>query len=481
MKKRKKFFQRLKEAFFPERSFASGQLSNGIDKDEEQWRKLSGKGFARLPDQAKILRVANYIYNYTALGRSIPRFISSVLVGDGWTVRAENEKVREVLEEFDRTNRWSMLRSQRIEDLIIDGELFLPVEVNEFGRVRLGYIAPEKVIEVRYEDPYDPDSPSYVKVASSGQSKELKIVGTVKDPASPNYGKLEGEVFYLAINKRTKMERGMSDLFHIADAILNYDDFLLSEIDRAILKRSFLYDVTLEGADEDEIREWLKTHDTPKPGSINVHNELERWSVVEPSLGSEDTAKLADVLLSYIATGASLSKAFLNATEEMNRATVQALSDPDTPFARFLARRQAEWLEFETVIYRFVVERSPFLQDLSEEEKKFEIIPATISKRDMRSVASTLRDVTQSLALAFSSGFITQEQAAKIFLAIAEDLGLSLLQESGVDFGLKTYRELVEPLVRLNRAVSFVREGRLQEALEELDKVVSHADASDRG
>ena len=477
MKKRKTFFQRLKEAFFPERSFASGQVNDAIDKDEEQWRKISGKGIARLPDQAKILRVANYVYNFTALGRSIPRFVSSVLVGDGWTVRSDNEKVQEVLDEFDRENRWSMLRSRRIEDLIIDGELFLPVEVNEFGKVRLGYIAPEKVIEVKYEDPYDPDTPSYIKVASAGQSRELKVVSVTKDPASPSYGKLEGEVFYIAINKRTKMERGISDLFHIADAILNYDDFLLSEIDRAVLKRSFLYDVTLEGADEEEIREWLRTHDTPKPGSINVHNELEKWSVVEPSLGSEDTTKLADVILSYIATGASLSKAFLNATEEMNRATVQALSDPDTPFARFLARRQAEWLEFETLIYRFVIEKNPYLRDLSEEEKRFEIIPATISKRDMHSVAATLRDVAQALSMAFSSGFISQEQASKIFLAVAEDLGLSLLQESQEeDFGLKTYMDIVEPLVRLNRAVKLVREGKLTQALDELDKVVENAE-----
>lgn len=445
-------------------------------EEDYGWRPLTtslGAHQMRIPPQDKILQMVNWLWASTPFGRKIPSHLASIILGRGVKIIAENEAVQNLINDFIALNRWNSLRRQRLEDLIIDGELFLPIYKSEGdGMFRLGYIPPENVKEVFYEDSFLPDVPTKIQVYDPVLREHVEYQVVRFNDQTELW---EGEVFYLAINKRTKMTRGLSDLYHLADYIDAFDELMFSEIDRTLMLRYLIWHVKLIGADEHTIRAWKERHKSPpKPGSVIISNENEEWKAISPDLKMGDISTLADLVISYIATGASMSKAFLNATEEMNRATVAALSDPDTPFAKFIEGRQELWKNFEYEIFSYLIQESkrPDITELGESEKKFTIIIDPVAKKDVHKGAETLQKVTMTLLNGLQTGMITPKTAAKVFLSSLKEIGydIDVNEEIKKIFGEEEVKEAEIDYIKLGKKFQSIlkslQEGEIEKALE---------------
>ncbi len=83
------------------------------------------------------------------------------------------------------------------------------------------------------------------------------------------------------------------------------DDFLFSELDRIGHLRSFVWDVTMTGADEAAVTKFEKTFVPPGPNSTFVHNDTVKLEAKTPDLQAADTTQSARLLRNHVLGGST--------------------------------------------------------------------------------------------------------------------------------------------------------------------------------
>lgn len=322
--------------------------------------------------------IAWALYEANPLGKRIIELVRDYILGEDVRLvvepetsdeaaKADQAQRQEIIDAFwdDPANNLGMRIDEYVLDLGLFGELCLRVAVNPAnGQVLTAYIDPSNIQDVLVDPGTLLPAEIVLKAATGAATERLRVVRVDRDPTSLTYGRWGGvrtdaagrvldtyrespdgaekpylgACFFWAINKPVSARRGRSDLLPVAEYIDGVDQILFGEVDRQLLMKAFIWDVTLTGMDATQIAEWLKLNGTaPPPGSLRAHNEKAVWAAVSPDLQSYDTAKAVDVLLGYIAAGAGIPKTWLSSTDDVNRATASELGEP--AFKR-LTRRQ---------------------------------------------------------------------------------------------------------------------------------------------
>ncbi len=417
-----------------------------IDTDEAEWRSLTGSK-RDLPSITHdfAIEVAFTLYQQNPLAHRALELMRDYVVGDGITFSAQNPEVAEVLEDFwdDDVNRVPA----RIFDWALELGLFGEWVPEAFvggvsGVVRLGHIDPSQIKGV---DPVEgnPLVADVVRVKKRGFGIKGKPLKIIRDRGN---GVLEGDVFYFRINAVSNATRGWPDLLHVADWLDNYDRLLWDMAERAALIRSFIWDVTLKGADQVQIDAWLRKNRTaPKAGSVRAHNESEEWRPEAPELGSSETAQEAEVLLEHIAGGMGLPKHWLSSAEDVNRATALEMG---APTVRRLAARQQYFLRCLSQIVRYVLEQAQAAGRIKTTEGLVEVFEdgepvlepdgspklvlpwqavqlqaPEISPKDVAAAGQLFVNVANALSVAKVEGWLNDQAAREVLAVVLSQLG----------------------------------------------------------
>jgi hypothetical protein len=324
--------------------------------------------------------IAYWLWETNPVAKRILELNKDFIVGEGITVHAadpeeeDRKKVQYMIDRFwnDAINQMDMKVHNKVLELSLYGEQCYPAFVNDKnGHVRLGYIDPSMIGDVVT----DPDNAEIrvaviMKPKTPGEKPDVyKIINQCEDVNSEHYGRMvgiedgekfgelkyKGQCFYFKVNSVSNATRGRSDLLSIADWVDAYDQILFNEVDRAILMKSFIWDVKLTGMSDTEITAYAKGNPQPKPGAVRYHNDRVEWNAVAPSMHSQDAKTGMDGILSYVATGAGLPKTWLNGMMDVNRATATELSEPAI---KRLATRQQFFLYMLRQIMTFVLDQA---------------------------------------------------------------------------------------------------------------------------
>jgi len=422
------------------------------------------EGFRRLtqtekdlipPAHDRHLRIAYYLYVTNPMAHRIIDMARDFVIGDGASYHAKDERVQAVLDKHwnDPVNHWDIKQFNKVKELFLYGEQIYPVFVNEFtGHVRLGYVDPLNVDQV-IPDPGNPEMIRSVILKTGKEilvkernpetnrlitvpKKELKVINVDTNPRSPTYGRLVGECFYFAMNKVSNATRGFSELMHLSDWIDAYDQLLFTHMDRLMFLRTFVWDILLEGADENAIK--LKRKDLamnpPKPGSWIVHNEKEKWTAVTPDLKATEHTEEEKKVRAFILGGAGIPPHWFGEGDGVNRATAVAM---DTPVFRMLRARQRYVRFMFEHIFRFCIDQAIIKHTLPAKEEDFSTdITASLpefSAKDELQIASTLNDVVNALTVARSQNWISDETAAKLVAMLAGKFGMEINAEQEME------------------------------------------------
>lgn len=189
----------------------------------------------------------------------------------------------ELLNDFLYTDFWESkeLRLQkRIAAMITEkgiwGEHFWRTKVYPDGSVILGDLRFDQVEEVIAMQ-FDPMTQTEVVLRGSGDKADrtLSIVHTSRDLQDMlRYKHLVGEVFMFTMGDRAE-SRGMSLLQQIVDELGDQKAFFRQSLDKVVYLLHTFLDVTLDGAEDEDIKEFENTVGTrpPAPGSIAAHNQ----------------------------------------------------------------------------------------------------------------------------------------------------------------------------------------------------------------
>jgi len=409
--------------------------------------------------QARALELAYYLYETNPLAKRILELTRDFVLGDDVQITCSSDQQSTepseesiVLDQFwhDPVNQLDLKLMDHVLELGLWGEQFWPVVVNPVdGSVRLGYLDPADVQKV-IVDPQNVKQANEFVVRGRGgvEDQRYQVIRCDLDPQSPSYGRLIApnlthSAFFFAINKVSNATRGRSDLLCLTDWVDVYDQALFNEVDRSVLLKSFIYDVTIRG-DQKAVDDYTKRHGkTPKPASVHVHTDSVKWEAVTPTLNSRDAAASADQILSYISSGAGIPKTWINGMMDVNLATATALSEP--AIKRLIARqKQVRHLIF--YVCTFVLDQAELHGRLPKRPRQrsgtlpepwpLSVSLPAIRTKDSAALANTLQLVVNALVAARADGAIDVQ--------VEQEALILLLGQLGLDVDIDGMRERIE-------------------------------------
>lgn len=413
-----------------------------IDADEEGWRKLTGDTNRDLSPlaQSRMRDTALYLWDGNLLANRIIELPLAYLLGEGVSLTLPKEYAEEqrVLNRFwkDPINEMDLKLPKKVRELSLFGEQCYPTFVNEVdGHVRLGYLDPAEIATVVT----DPDNREQViGIVSTkdkhGRARRYKVI--VNGPETVFTQRTQairetftdGECFFFAINDLSLSRRGRSDLRAQADWVDGYDQFLFGELERYNMLRAFMWDVTLTGAQKEEVEARAKQIKPPRAGSVRVHNENETWSAVSPDLQAGDTSEGARMFRNHALGGATTPEHWFGGGGDVNRATGESMSEPTF---KVYSMRQRQIKHFLESMGRYCIRQKILAETETEPEwddprLAVEAVFAEMTSRDTTKYAAALQQVVSACSLAVDKRLLTEEVAVRLIAAVAAQLGVEV-------------------------------------------------------
>lgn len=410
-----------------------------IDADEDQWRKLTGDKSRDLAPmtQTRMQDLAVYLWESNLLANRIVELPLGYLLAEGVRLSAEDELVQEWLNEFwhDPINNMSLKLIQKTRELSLFGEQCWPAFVNEMnGHVRLGYLDPS-LIETIVTDPDNGEQVIGVVTVKNkhGQARRYRaIVNGAEDQLFTERTRAirdtftDGDCFYFAINKLSNGKRGRSDLLPQIDWLDAYENFMFGEIDRAQFMRAFMWVLTMSGATPEEVRSKARDVVPPKPNSVRVCNDAEKWDAVSPDLKSTDSDAAARLFRNHILSGATIPEHWFGGGGDVNRATAAEMGDPTF---KMMAMRQTFIGYVLESVGKYVIRQKELAMSQQEPDLNDPVYKITVEwpemvTRDVSKYAAALQQVTAAASQLVLNNLLTKERALMLIEKIAARLGV---------------------------------------------------------
>ena len=414
------------------------KASSITDEDMTGWRKLTGDISRDLSalKQERMIEIGFYLWENTPMGRWLIETTKDFILAEGLPYEAKNEDVKNILDDFwyDPINRMDLYLEKNVRELLITGELCFPVFIAEqTGRVRLGYIDPAQIKEVVT----DPENVKVIigiilKGSTGEDGKKLKtilpkeaetIISKKAQALRATY--TDRECFFFAINNLTNSPRGRSEFLSVADWIDGYEQFLFDLLDKWKLINTFIWDLMVSGADENEINKQMKAL-IKKAGSVFGHNEKVTLDAKTPDLKAVDTAEGARLFRNHILGGMNFPEHWYGGGGDVNRATAVEMG---APTYKTLSSKQRYFKFIIELIFEYVIEKARekrFLTVTDKEADDYSVITPELASKDVTKYASMIQQVTASLAMAQQNGWIDKTTAQNIFATIIEFIGIEV-------------------------------------------------------
>ena len=420
-------------------------------------------------DYGKVLSTAWKLFLSNPVAKRYLRVKRDYILGRGIKPHAKDEDLQVILDEFWKGNKLNQRLKKFVLQLFLLGEQMYPAFVRESdGRVRLGYIDPveiervithpENVLEQWAVVVKERQKTTDVWIAREGK-RVYRIIredegvvdgnGDVRPPKYPGllvtheqveledweremlktYGLTgySGSCFYSSVNNLSNQPRGYSDLLQGADWLDQLDTILFALADRENMADYFSFDVTLEGADEDEVkkraRELLRK--PPKKGSVNVHNDKESWNLNRPDLKQAGSIESSKTILTFILGGLAMPRHWYGFGDETNRATAEAQGAPTW---RTMETEQDEARDMILEMLRFARDQALIAGAWKPKAKgdgEITLPMPEMASKDVAQIAQAMNQVAVALTIAVDTlGLMSVEKASEVWAKVVTELGV---------------------------------------------------------
>lgn len=426
----------------------------GIDPDEDKYRRLSLAPPTRDLNslaQDRMIQIAAYLYETNPIAGRLVELTRDFVVGEGIKVEGLHPEVDEVIRRHweDPANEWELKLDQKVLELGLFGEQIWPVFVSEnAGRVRLGCIDPVMVQEV-IPDPENVEALIGMRLKGVGgrpgkqyrtvlDAEEAQILSSAGRALRNRFN--DGQAFYFSVNRMSNGTRGRSDLLSVIDWLDGYEEMLYGAMENTDLLTAFIWDVTLDGMTEEQIREYARKQRPPKRGSVRYHNERAHWNAVAPDLKAQEIARHARTFLAHIAARRGFPVHWLTSADDVNVATAKEMG---IPTLKTLSARQKTAVAIVRKVVRFVIHRAidagmlnekvPILdadgnetEELKAADQCFRIMAPELSVRDLGALATAFSQMAASVAIAINSKLLSRETGIRVLASLAGMMGIEI-------------------------------------------------------
>jgi len=368
-------------------------------------------------------RDANFMWLKNPLANNIIEMFVDFLVGEKITFSATSEKVKELLDEYWVINEWQKRGLDRFRDLSLHGELLLQPMVRPLtGMVKLTSIYPERISKIWRDEK---DWERIAAVALDTKTEDQRDIIKWNDMTKT----YEGEFFLYQVNKPTFKSRGLSDVYSTRDWLRLYDKSLYATMERAGLLLSFVWDIEMEGANRQQLKEKMKQiiMNPPKPGGFRVHNEKEKWTEKTPDLGGRQHEDLFRLFKSQIIGGSRQPEHFFGMGGDVNVSTAREMK---VPFFKKVKRRQQLIDIILTEQFNYQIWQAKQKGTISQDEDSSFIINIPEPNQNAATeLSETILKFSQALPLFEANGYINKETANSVVAMLFNQLGVRVTED----------------------------------------------------
>lgn len=404
-----------------------------IDSDDDKYVSL-GKRPNRDLSSYEQQFVGNYAYDQwlkDPLAGRIVEIIVDFIIGSGVKVTATNERVQDVIDDFwnDDINNFPEEQIAMATELVLFGEQVIMPFVNPMsGLVRLARLDANMIKDV-LPNPQFPQKPAkvllkdcIVKTKDGEYIRELQIISQCQDPRSQFGGYYDGDVFYFYFNKIAGKRRGHSQMLRTYEWIDLHGKRLFNEAERQELATSYVWDVELEGANDDQVKAFLAQNETPQAASIRAHSESVKWNVITPDLKAGDFTESNRNFLQVILGAYGIPEHYYTLGGDVNFATAKAMS---APTERAFKRQQRTIQSMFEKLIDYQLERAIMAGRITQVEidEGYEIQMDEISNVDLQAVSTSLVSIASALQTAETQGWLDKPESAQAFAKMFGQVG----------------------------------------------------------
>lgn len=386
----------------------------------------------------RMLQVCYFLRVTTPFGKRIVEILTDYTVGKGLRITAKDPRVQQIIDAFwdDEVNAMDHNVEQWTDELTTFGEMCVPVAVNAVsGKVRVGYIDPMNIDTIQFAEMATSDGTASINVPYAVRlrrevgevlQKPMLLIRRVEDPNNANYGQLDGECFYFALNKAKSASRGFSELFALADWIDLFDQMIFDFGDKVRFLNSFVWHYVINGADAKKVDEFKNklTKDPPKQGGVMVTNDQVSITAQTPDFKGADMAQGAGMVKLYGLGGAGLPPTFFGDGVDSNRASSIEMN---APVVKKIQKRQNHLARCLKQVLDFVVECAQRAGALPQGiDGSYTIEFPEIAVKDLDKGAQTLLGASQALQAGQQEGWVTGATAARAFHTILSEIGVDI-------------------------------------------------------
>jgi len=409
-------------------------ITANYDPNNEGYRRISG-GSQQLRDlshigQDRMFEIAYYMFDSSAMVKGLAAMDKAFLFAEPVSITSTDDDITEILTRYweDPDNNLHLEFPDLMMWLSLLGEQCWPVanvDKNN-GHVTLGYADPVTIKEVFVNNM---NIRQAVRVDLNGlggrSGRQMAVIRQDKSGYSQTYGRLVGDCFFFSINHPPNSPRGRSDFLTLFDWIDALERYGFNYLERAEFMLNFVWDVTLNGYNEDQIREWIRNNPAPEPGSIRAHNENATWDAVTPDLKGMDANTGFDMAKSFIMGAARRpeswfgggGKAYQTEADQFGQVPIKDL-DERQRLCKHIAKQLCQFQLDQAVIHGRISDKKA--------QAGFNLVFPEISKKDFTKLVNSVPQMATALILAEDKGWITHETAAGLFAMVAGQMGMEI-------------------------------------------------------
>lgn len=416
-----------------------------IDYDDADYRRLSDvntKGLNPLTRDRQ-LEIVYTLFLKNGLAKRILEIRNDFIFGDGfkYTVSGKDlsdekiQQAKEVIDEFWEINKMDLRFEKKGFDLSLNGMLILPVFVNSInGQVKLGFIDPKNVEKV-VTNSLNVEDIVRIKLKGIGSNNRLRSLDVIRlndNAISSNYGLLDGDCFYFAINNVSNQPEGVSDLLGSADWLDMLDQLLFNTLQFVNALSRYFQDVELQGADEKKIEEWKKQNPISQNLSRFVHNEKVKFNVLSPNINNADPSEIVRLYKNIVLGSQGYPEHWFADGGNTNLATA---TEQSIPIMRQLKNRQQYIIYILQMMLRFALHKAFNRREgfnLTRDELNrvvINIIAPEFERKDFDKIGAGLKKLGDLLEQAQNQNWLSKETSGRIFRSMVDIIGYDIEEE----------------------------------------------------
>jgi hypothetical protein len=233
----------------------------------------------------------------------------------------------------------------------------------------------------------------------------------------------DGECFYFAINNVTNSPRGRSSLLPVSDWLDAYEQFLFDYADKWPLLGTFVWDLLVQGAQPDEIKEHVKNF-VKKSGSVFGHNEKVTLTPAAPDMQAVQAQEGARLMRNHILGRFGYPEHWYGGGGDVNRATA---AEMDVPAIKMLSYKQ-NYVKFVLQqMFEYQVRQARQAGYLkTPADATFSVNTPVMQTKDVSKFGAMVLQVATALVSAETQQWIDTGTAQKLFAAIVGFLGVDI-------------------------------------------------------